>query len=149
MPLKQVFSLIVMTSGRLCLAGEISDELMAECGEFSPDTISVSCKAVLGIPCPVLSTTPAPTDLSSTTTPEPSNSLLLPWNCTDLALARPIRVIQCGNSGSKPLCPDASIAAGFGFYVLDVYSGAYAGLFTIRAASAGGVLSRVREGGVL
>ena len=75
--------------------------------------------------------------------------MLLPWNCTDPALARPIRVIQCGTSGSKPLCPDASIAAGFGFYVLDVYSGAYAGLFTIPAASAGGVLSRVREGGVL
>ena len=66
-----------------------------------------------------------------------------PWNCTDPALAQPIRASGCGTSGSKPLCPDASIAAGFGFYVLNVYSGAYDGLFTIPAASAGGVLNEV------
>ena len=71
------------------------------------------------------------------------------WNCTDPTLARPIRVIQCGTSGSQALCPDASIAAGFGFYALNVYSGAYDGLFTIPAASAGGELSQVRERGVL
>ena len=65
------------------------------------------------------------------------------WNCSDAALARPIRVIQCGTSGAKPLCPNASIAAGFGFYALDAHSGSYGGLFTIPAASAGGVLSQV------
>ena len=65
------------------------------------------------------------------------------WNCSDAALAMPIRVIQCGTPGAKQLCPDASIAAGFGFYALDAYSGSYGGLFTIPAASAGGVLSQV------
>ena len=71
---------------------------------------------------------------------------LLPWNCSSATLARPMRVIQCGTSGHSSggqSCPNASIASGFGFYALDVYSGSYHGLFSIPAAGSWGLFSQV------
>lgn len=56
------------------------------------------------------------------------------WDCSDPTLSRPIQYLKCGTTGTnRPLCSDASLAEGHGFYSLDVSTGTYVPHFTISA----------------